>query len=165
MKIAILDGSHAEDEQFERYLGELAASLTGSGCEVDRLVLEATHTAPIARWLERLAGRLGCPCPGVIRRGGVEGIQQSPAFLTRGLFRKLRDLGRDFGRSGTLDRRRLEALAGPERVPRIALALATRLSAAVLWDRPLRRSGVFARRFDAPYLTQRAATITRTPDR
>jgi hypothetical protein len=113
---------------------------------------EATHTAPVARWLERLAARLGCPCPGIIRRGGVEGIQQYPAFVSRGLFRRLTDLGREFGRTGTLDPRRLAALAGPQRVPPLALRLGTRVSEVVLWNRPLRRSGAYARRFDTPYL-------------
>jgi hypothetical protein len=115
---------------------------------------EATHTVPVARWLERLAARLGCPCAGVIRRGGVEGIQQYPAFVTQRLLGRFTDLGREFGRTGTLDPRRLARLAGPERVPALALRLGTWVSAAVLWNRPLRRSGAFARRFEAPYLEE-----------
>lgn len=112
---------------------------------------EATHTAPVARYLERLAERLGCACLGVIRRGGIEGIQQSPAWMTRKLFRRFRDLGSHFGRSGTLDRRRLAAMAGPERVPRLVLKLGTRVSEILLWNRSLRKNGAFERRFDAPY--------------
>lgn len=118
---------------------------------------EATHTAPVARYLERLAERLGCGCVGVMRRGGVEGIQQYPAWMTRKLLRRFRDLGSQFGHSGTLDRRELAHLAGPERVPRLMLKLGTWISHYLLWNKALGENGTFARRFDTPYRPKSAS--------
>ena len=105
---------------------------------------EATHTAPVARYLERLASRLGCACAGVVRRGNVEGIR-------RGILGRFRGLGESFGRTGRLDPQALRELAGRERIPRFALRLVCWWSRVMFWDRELKANHAYGKRFDVPY--------------
>jgi hypothetical protein len=112
---------------------------------------EATHTAPIGRYLQRLARRLGCECVGVIRRGGVEGVRVQPSWMTKPLLSKMHELGAGFGRSGVLDPAKLAALAGRDRIAKWALRLACAAADAVHWNRYLKANGALAARFNAPY--------------
>jgi hypothetical protein len=112
---------------------------------------EATHTAPVAHYLERLAGRLGCACAGVVRRGNVEGIRTQPAWMVRGLVGRFRGLGEVFGRTGRLDPQALRELAGRERIPRFALRLVCWWSRVMFWDRELKANHAYGKRFDTPY--------------
>ncbi|HEX3048357.1 MAG TPA: NAD(P)H-dependent oxidoreductase, partial [Bacillota bacterium] len=61
---------------------------------------EAIHCATIAKYLKKLARRLGCECGGVIIKGGVEGIQAMPPQMTRKLFGQFSTLGEIFGKAG-----------------------------------------------------------------
>lgn len=112
---------------------------------------EATHTAPVARYLERLAGRLGCVCAGVLRRGGIEGVRAKPAWMVRGLLRRFRQMGETFGCTGRLDPQALRKLAGRERYPRFALRLVCWFDRLMFWDRELKANQAYEKRLDAPY--------------
>jgi hypothetical protein len=112
---------------------------------------EATHTAPVARYLERLASRLGCACAGVVRRGNIEGIRTQPAWMVRGILGRFRGLGESFGRTGRLDPQELRSLAGRERVPRFALRLVCWWTRVMFWDRELRANQAYDKRLDTPY--------------
>ena len=112
---------------------------------------EATHTVPVARYLERLASRLGCVCAGVLRRGGIEGIQSQPAWMTRGIRERFRQLGETFGRTGRLDAPALRQLAGRARYSRFALRLVCWWSRVMYWDRELKANHAYDKRLDAPY--------------
>jgi len=115
---------------------------------------EASHTAPVARYLERLAGRLGCTCAGVLRRGGMEGVRSEPAWMVRGVLRRFRRLGEDFGRTGRLDAQALRELAGRERHSRLALRLVCWWSRVMFWDRELKANQAYDKRLAAPYACQ-----------
>jgi len=112
---------------------------------------EASHTAAVAHYLERLADRLGCVCAGVVRRGGMEGIRSQPAWMVRGVLRRFWRLGESFGRTGRLDPGTLQELAGRERCSRIGLRLACWWSRVMFWDRELRANQAYDKRFAAPY--------------
>ena len=112
---------------------------------------EATHTAPVARYLERLAQRLGCHCLGVMRRGNVEGIRAQPAWMTRRLLRRFHDIGEGFGSTGKLDAQQLATLPGRERIPKLMLRLVAWISRVVYWDRELKSKNAYPDRFRAPY--------------
>jgi hypothetical protein len=112
---------------------------------------EATHTAPVARYLERLADRLGCACAGVVRRGNVEGIRTQPGWMVRGLLGRFRELGEVFGSTGRLDPQTLRQLAGRERIPRVALRLVCWWSRVMFWDRELKANQAYDKRLDTPY--------------
>ena len=119
---------------------------------------EATHTAPVARYLEGLARRLGCHCVGVMRRGGVEGIRVQPPSMTKGLFGRFRKLGEGYGRTGTLDPVALRELQGWQRIPWLFLWVSSRMSDLVFWNPQLKANGAYAKRLDQPF----AAAVRRT---
>jgi len=88
-------------------------------------------------------------------KGGVEGIQAKPPWMTRPLLEQVRSLGRGFVATGVLSPTALARLARPER-----LGLATRLlcrGAGALglldlyWRFELRRNGAFPDRDARPY--------------
>jgi hypothetical protein len=119
--------------------------------------IEAYHSRCVEHYLERLARRLGSPYLGTMVKGGGEGVQVMPAWMTRGTFAALRALGRSFGRTGALDPEQLARLARPER-----LTLGWRAGLTVLqalgmtnsyWDHALKKNGVFEHRFARPYAT------------
>jgi hypothetical protein len=112
---------------------------------------EASHTEPISRYLEKLARRLGCHFLGVIRRGGVEGIQVMPPPMTRKLFEAMREFGRGFGRCGRLNQETVRAFAGPARLPKIGLYLNNWMGRITFWNPQLKAHGAYGRRFDKPY--------------
>lgn len=112
---------------------------------------EGGHTKPVARYLEKLAQRLGCEYLGTIRKGGVEGIQGQPASMTRKLFAAFHDIGRRFGETGLLDRETLEKLAGRDRFPKWMLAIGCWMSRRMYWDPTLRANSVYERRWARPY--------------
>ncbi len=115
---------------------------------------EPGQSRPIERWLELFAARLGSPYLGTIVKGGVEGIQAMPAWMTRGLLGKMEVLGRTLGETGALDRRLLEKLAGPDwlngwRLPFLHAAIA--LGSTPYWKRTLKKNGAWERRRVQPY--------------
>ncbi|MGA7743732.1 MAG: NAD(P)H-dependent oxidoreductase [Polyangia bacterium] len=115
---------------------------------------EATHTAPVARYLERLAGRLGCVCAGVVRRGGIEGVRSQPAWMTRGIRHRFCQLGEGFGRTGRLDPQALQELAGRKRYSRFALQVMGWWSRVMFWDRELKANQAYGKRLETPYASR-----------
>jgi hypothetical protein len=107
----------------------------------------------VARYLERLASRLGCACAGVVRRGGIEGIRTQPAWMTRGIRHRFCQLGESLGRTGRLDPQELCNLAGRERIPSFALHLVCWGSRVMFWDRELKANHAYDKRLDTPYLS------------
>jgi hypothetical protein len=112
---------------------------------------EGSHTGPITPYLAKLAARLGCSYRGTIRKGGVEGVQSQPEFMTRSLFNGFRRLGQGFGATGGLDEELLRTMAGRERIPKLALVAASKISELLYWNPQLRKNGVFEQRFARPY--------------
>ena len=117
---------------------------------------EAVHSRMVERYNEKLASRLGCAYLGTIVKGGVEGIQVQPPQMTAKLFTRFYELGRVFGRDGSLDKSLIEQLAKPERLSPIVLLLLQLLGPTGLlnfhWNRQLKKNGAYSRRFAAPYL-------------
>jgi NAD(P)H-dependent FMN reductase len=117
---------------------------------------EAGQSRSVEHWLGLLAKRLGTPSLGTIVKGGIEGIQAMPAWMTRKLFSQFEQLGRNLGQSDRLDPKALRELAGPDwtshwRLP--FFKLWTRFGAAAYWNGQLKSNGAFARRFDRPFET------------
>jgi hypothetical protein len=116
---------------------------------------EANHSRPVERYNERLAHRLGSCYLGTIVKGGVEGVQVKPPWMTRKLLAAFITLGETFGSTGIFDPRTIRRLARPER-----LSFPMRLVYYVLswiglvnffWDSQLKQNGAFERRFAQPY--------------
>jgi len=116
---------------------------------------EALHARPLARYLEKLARRLGAPCAGVMVRGGGEALQVMPEEANRKLWAQLRTLGGQLAREGRFGAEGLRALAGTERyswLSAMLLSVACKLPLThFYWNGQLKKNGVWERRFDAPY--------------
>lgn len=115
---------------------------------------ESAQSEPVARYLEKLARRLGCECLGVAIKGGVEGMQVMPPWMTRGIRKGFTALGRSLGTTGRFDPAVLARLRGKPRltpVRLLAFRAATRLGLAdSYWNAELREHHAFERRFDRP---------------
>jgi len=116
---------------------------------------ETVHSRFVEKYCEKLARRLNSKYLGTIIRGGVEGIQVKPPFLTRRLFMAFRSLGRHFGVTKEFHPIILKKLAGKERMSAIGRLMfrifqVTGLS-NLYWNKLLKKHGVYERRFDRPY--------------
>jgi hypothetical protein len=113
------------------------------------------HSRHLEAYLERLPAMLGCRYLGTVIKGGVEGIQIKPPFLTRKLYERFGLLGEHFGRNGTFDPKLIEELSQPEWLSRRRRAFYRVLKwvklADYYWDRTLKKNKVYDRRFDRPY--------------
>ena len=69
---------------------------------------ESIHSRTVARYLEKLADRLGCHHLCTIVRGFSERMEMLPTWATSSDMRKYRKLGNTFGKDYTLTRRQLE---------------------------------------------------------
>ena len=65
---------------------------------------EAVHMRALEAYLEKLTHRLGCHYLGTALRGGGEVVQVVPHFFIKGFIDNIRNLGRGFGRTGSLTR-------------------------------------------------------------
>lgn len=116
---------------------------------------EAAHSRFVERYLEGLARRLGCRYAGTIVKGGGEVVRSLPPERNHALFEKLHRLGEAYALTGRLDPSLLEAIARPERFPRIAAPLLKLFTKSRLandyWDSQLKKNNAFDRRFAQPY--------------
>ncbi len=116
---------------------------------------EAKHSALISRYLLKLAKRLSYDCPGVIVKGGSEGIQDMPAKATKKLFQQFFQLGSIYGQTGQLDGECLQKIRGMEAIPWYLFPLLWVLQVTGLlnfmFNKELKKNGSFERRYDRPY--------------
>jgi hypothetical protein len=140
-------------EELERYVGREGNPRLGF--LVQSGFSEALHSRHLERYLEKLAGRLGCEYAGTIVRGGGEALQAMPDEASGKLFERLRALGVSLARDGRFDGELLAQVVGTER---FSAATATVLSAAFklpwpqfYWNGQLKKNGAWERRFAAPY--------------
>lgn len=117
---------------------------------------EAIHSQYVKKYLEQLAQRLGCKYTGTVIKGGVEGIQAKPAWMTRKLFNSFFDLGKTFGQTGKFDERIVRKLAQPVRMSKFRLWFFKLLMKTGLanfyWNSMLKKNNAFEKRFDKPYV-------------
>jgi hypothetical protein len=115
----------------------------------------AHHSRHLEAYLKRLPGRLRSRYVGTVIKGGVEGIQIKPPFLTNKLYKQFRKLGEHFGRHGEFDPELVEELSKPEWLSRGRQRFYRILKAVKIadlyWNKDLKKNKVFDRRFDRPY--------------
>jgi NAD(P)H-dependent FMN reductase len=116
---------------------------------------EPIHSRYVARYMEKLTKRLGCPHTGTVIRGGVEGIQVQPPWMTKKLLRSFYRLGSDYAASGRFNGKIIRKLA-----PRQQLSAGRRLFfrflgiigvANMYWNMKLKENRSFEKRFAQPY--------------
>lgn len=116
---------------------------------------EAVHSRSVERYLEKLARRLNARYIGTVIKGGVEGIQDRPAYLNRRLFMAFRSLGRHFGVTKEFHPITMKKLAGLERFSAVSRLFFRLLAPTGLfdsgWNKQLKENGAYERRFDRSY--------------
>lgn len=118
---------------------------------------ETHQSSWLTPYLARLPERLGCQEAGIAVKGGVEGIQIMPAWMTRKLYRAFADLGRDLAQHGRFDPSRVERLAQPVRLGPgrrlVYRALAVTGLTNFYWNKNLKANGAYDQRHARPYET------------
>jgi hypothetical protein len=120
---------------------------------------EPLHSRPVARYLEKLAARLGSPYGGTIVRGGGEALQAMPEQASERLWTRLRALGASLAATGSFDPSLLEQVARAERFsPTKAAAWRLLLKlppTQFYWNGQLKKNGAWKARFARPYAEPR----------
>jgi len=116
---------------------------------------EAIHSRALERYMVKLAKRLGCPLYGTAVRGGIEGIQSMPPYMTKKVFNLFYKLGKDFGVTGRFDPDIVKTVAGRERFSNAAKITVKIMSALKLsdiyWNSLLKKNNAYDRRYARPY--------------
>ncbi len=116
---------------------------------------EAIHSIFVERYLNKLTKRLKCEYLGTIIKGGVEGIQIMPPFMTRKLFGSFEDLGEYFAKTETFSTGIQDRLRKPFKMSLMRRLIFELISKTGLtdfyWISNLKRNNAFSKRFDKPY--------------
>ena len=116
---------------------------------------EPAHSRPVEAYLKKLATRLGSDHIGTVIRGGVEGVQVLPPWMTRKLFSYFYELGREFGTTGSFNRDIIAKLTPWERLSpyrRIFYRIGSWLGLTQMyWNMKLKQNNSFEKRFARPY--------------
>jgi len=113
---------------------------------------ETAHLRFVARYCEKFTRRIGCRFLGSILKGGCEGLDVQPTFLTEKYFSLFGILGADFGKTGKLDENILTKLARPEHLNAQNMAMVIPFINQGLWDAQMEKNGVLDRSFDRPLM-------------
>lgn len=116
---------------------------------------EAIHSVAVEHYLEKLAKRLQCEYLGTVIKGGVEGIQIMPPFMTKKLFAQFEMLGEYFAKTTSFSPQIKDKLRKPYKMSPMRRALFTLMAKVGMtnyyWNSNLKKNGAFEKRFDKPY--------------
>lgn len=151
------------------------AGLPAIGFIVQSGFPESTHSQYIKRYLEKLAGRLGCLYKGTVIKGGVEGIRVYPLIDKRlhkwiikigkamdfagighlldkeNLCKRFYMLGKTYGETGEFDKETVKKLTCPERLTRFGFLSYRVIVHNLYWDLMLKKNSVFEKRDNRPF--------------
>lgn len=117
---------------------------------------EALHCRHVARYLKKVCRRLGAPHGGTLVRGGVEGIQVMPPWMTRKLYALCSRAGKELGGSSEWSEELVTQFAGRERYGAMGRGVLRLLSAVgvanMYWNQQMKAHGVRDRSDDQPLL-------------
>lgn len=116
---------------------------------------ESVHSVYIENYLERLTQRLGCQYIGTIVKGGVEGIQIMPKYMTKKLFNDFSLLGEGFARNGTFSEQIAKKMRKPFKMSIFNIFILRLMSklgfANFYWNMNLKKNKAYHLRFAKPY--------------
>lgn len=116
---------------------------------------EGIHSYHIERYLRKLTSRLGCTYLGTVTKGGVEGIQVMPPFMTNKLYGQFSQLGEIFAGTGEFDEKISAELRRPFRMSWLRRNLFRFFAFTGLtnfyWNSNLKKNNAFEKRFDKPF--------------
>ena len=113
---------------------------------------ETAHLRFVAKYCEKFSRRIGCRFLGCILKGGCEGLDVQPTFLTEKYFSLFGMLGVDFGKTGKIDEDILTKLARPEHLSAENMAMVVPFINQALWDAQMEKNGVLNLSFDRPLM-------------
>ena len=113
---------------------------------------EPNHSRYVARYLEKLAGCLGCAYKGTVIKGGAEAIRGQPALLNRKLFKAFYQLGKTFGETRVFDKEIVQRLAKPEKINKFRSAMLKYMGNNMYWNPMLKKNNAYSKRFARPDL-------------
>jgi hypothetical protein len=109
---------------------------------------ETAHLRFVARYCEKFSRRIGCRFLGCILKGGCEGLDVQPTFLTEKYFSLFGMLGVDFGKTGKINEDILTKLARPEHLSAENMAMVVPFINQALWDAQMEKNGILNLSFD-----------------
>ena len=116
---------------------------------------EAVHSITVERYLKKFTERLNCEYLGTIIKGGVEGIQIMPPWMTKKLFKRFEYLGEYFAKNGKFSAEIKEKLSKPFRMSFVRRMVFAFLCKTGLnnfyWNKNLKRNNAYMKRFDKPF--------------
>lgn len=116
---------------------------------------ESIHSVYVEKYLEKFAGRNGLHYIGSVIKGGIEGIQIMPPWMTKKIFSKFEDLGVHFARTRTFSPEIKKELAKPYKLSfyrRAMLRLMCKTGMAnFYWNSRLKKNNAWEQRFAKPY--------------
>lgn len=116
---------------------------------------ESIHSVAVEHYFEKLAKRLQCEYLGTVIKGGVEGIQIMPPFMTKKLFAQFEILGEYFAKNSAFSPQIIEKLRKPYKMSPLRRTLFSMMAKTGLtnfyWNSNLKKNGAFEKRFDKPY--------------
>ena len=116
---------------------------------------EAIHSRALEKYMIKLAKRLGCPLYGTTVRGGIEGIQSMPSYMTKKVFNLYYKLGKHFGVTGRFSPEIVRKISGREQFSNTAKITVKIMSVLKLsdiyWNNQLKKNSAYEKRYDRPY--------------
>jgi NAD(P)H-dependent FMN reductase len=116
---------------------------------------EAIHCFYLEKYLEKFAHRLGAEYLGTVTKGNVEGIQERPAWMNKGLFSSFRSLGLHFAQTGELDKKIVSKLKKPFKFPAASQVFFRLISLTGIfnsgWNHLLKANHAYEVRHARPY--------------
>lgn len=115
---------------------------------------EAIHSVYVERYLNKFTERLQCEYLGTVIKGGVEGIQMMPPWMTNKLFTKFEKLGEYFAKNEVFSEEISNTLRKPFKLSKMRRVVFTAMIktgwANFYWNSNLKKNGAFENRFDRP---------------
>lgn len=113
---------------------------------------ETSHNRHVEKYCDKFSRRMGCRYLGSILKGGCEGLDIQPSFLTGKYYQNFYLLGAEFGKTGKLDGIILEKLARPEHLTAENMAQVIPFINQELWDAQMEKNGALDRSFNKPLM-------------
>lgn len=116
---------------------------------------EAYQSRFLECYLEKLTKRLNCQYIGCIVKGGVEGVQGKPSWMTKKMLNYFYEIGKSYRTTEKFNEILLTDLAKPEHLSASRKLFFRFASVTGMinfhWNRQLKENNAFEKRFDKPY--------------
>jgi len=117
---------------------------------------EVIHSRYIEKYLVKLCKKLNSKYLGTVIKGGVEGMQIMPSYMTKKTYSGFQQLGEYFAKTQTFDEKVIKNFAKKEKMSQLRLKAYKIMQKTGLtnfyWDSQLKKNQVFENRFATPFV-------------